>query len=203
MLRVPFLATQAGAFPKKFKKSSKKIQKIKNVILASFLAKWGYDRLKRRKKKIILGTVSANLGWSIPKKKKLKKLQKLKNLKNVFLTSFLVKSGRDSWKRKKKSFRVPFRPDSGWSIPKNFNKNSKKNQKIKKRHSDFISSQTEVGQAKKEKNKFRSRYHFYLTRVGVFQKILKKNVKKFQKKKKESFWLHFKPNWARTSRKRE
>ena len=69
LLRVPFLATQAGAFPKKFKKSSKKIQKIKNVILASFLANWGYDRLKRRKKNIILGTVSANLGWSIPKKK--------------------------------------------------------------------------------------------------------------------------------------
>ena len=131
-----------------------------------------------------MGTVSANLGWSIPKKKKLKKLQKFKILKNVFLTSFLVKSGRDSWKRKKNSFRVPFRPDSGWSIPKNFNKNSKKNQKIKKRHSDFISSQTEVGQAKKEKNKFRSRYHFYLTRVGVFQKILKKNCEKIPKKKK-------------------
>ena len=96
LLRVPFLATQAGAFPKKFKKSSKKIQKIKNVILASFLANWGYDRLKRRKKNIILGTVSANLGWSIPKKIKIKKLQKFKNLKNVFLTSFLVKSGRDS-----------------------------------------------------------------------------------------------------------
>ena len=69
LLRVPFLATQAGAFPKKFKKSSKKIQKIKNVILASFLAKWGYDRLKRRKKKSFWVPFLPTSAGAFPKKK--------------------------------------------------------------------------------------------------------------------------------------
>ena len=157
---------------KNSKKVVKKFKKLKMSFWLHFLPNGGMIGWKGEKKNHFgYRFCQPRLEHSQKKKKKLKKLQKFKNLKNVFLTSFLVKSGRDSWKRKKNSFRVPFRPDSGWSIPKNFNKNSKKNQKIKKRHSDFISSQTEVGQAKKEKNKFRSRYHFYLTRVGVFQKI--------------------------------
>ena len=44
-------------------------------------------------------------------------------------------------------------------------KNCKKIQKIKKRHSNFISSQTGLGQAKKE---IKKKFVFYLTRAGAF-----------------------------------
>ena len=46
MFQVPFPPNKVGAFPKKFKK-------LKNVILALFLAKPDRDRPRKRKKKIV------------------------------------------------------------------------------------------------------------------------------------------------------
>ena len=62
----------------------------------------------------------------------------------------------------------------------NSEKNSKKIEKIKKPHSDIISSQNGMRQAEKEREKFYSRIPFIL---DPGQKISKKRAKKFKKLK--------------------
>ena len=74
-------------------------------------------------------------------------------------------------KKKKISFRIPFKPDSGKKIP---NKIAKKFEKLKKPLSDINFSQNGLRQAEKEKNKFYSRIQFILD-PG------KKSPKKYQK----------------------
>ena len=61
------------------KKNSKNIQfKKKKIILASFLAKLGQDKSKKKKKKSFQVPFLPDLGWSIPKKiqNKYKKIKK-------------------------------------------------------------------------------------------------------------------------------
>ena len=60
----------------------KKFKNLKNVILASFLAKLGRDRSKMRIKKISFWeSFLLNPGWSIPKKNSKKKK------KNIYIYS--------------------------------------------------------------------------------------------------------------------
>ena len=81
-------------------------------------------------------------------------------------------------KQKKKSFYVPFMPDTECSFPNKIQKN-------KKRHSCFISSKTESGQAKKEGKKFSFWLPFLPTRYGAsLKKIPKKQLKKSKNKLK-------------------
>ena len=72
------------------------MQKLKNVILASFLAKLGWDTVRKKKNSFQLPFL-LDPCWSILKKIKNNKIK----LKNVILASFLVKSGRDKPKKGK------------------------------------------------------------------------------------------------------
>ena len=65
-----------------------------------------------------------NLGWSIPKQiqKNIKIIQKNKKCLSG-LISCQTRSGQEENEIKKKSFRVLFLPDPGWSIPKKLKKN--------------------------------------------------------------------------------
>ena len=99
----------------------------------------------------------------------------------MILALFQAKPGRAGWERDKKNFvpsSVPTQPRL-----KHSQKNSIKIQKLKKRHSHFISSLIGLGQAEKEikkKKKNRSEFHSYPTRARAF---LKKKQKKFKKSK--------------------
>ena len=85
-----FYLTWARAFPKVyFKKNRKKIQKTKKkkIILASFLAKLGRDRTKKRRKFFF------NFGHYFYPTRAVAFLIKFKKLKNIILASFLAKPG--------------------------------------------------------------------------------------------------------------
>ena len=72
------------------KKRAKKLKNLKNIILASFEAKTGQDRLKEIQKKKLR---------SIPTRSGIKNSQniakKCKNLKNIIMASFETKTVRD------------------------------------------------------------------------------------------------------------
>ena len=78
-----------------------------------------------------------------------KKAKKFKKLKNTIVTSFQAKIGRKRLRREKIKIIIPFH-----SYPRrdrNFQKNGKKIQKIKKYHYGFIISQNRFGKAGKDK----------------------------------------------------
>ena len=78
--------------------------------------------------------------------------KKFKKLKNIIIYSFQDKTSREKpRKNEKKKIIIPI--SSYPTRNRELKKNSKKIQKIKKHHYDFISSQTESGEAKKEREK--------------------------------------------------
>ena len=115
----------------------KKLKKFKNHFPTLFLAKTGWDRRGKRKKKNLLpNSVQTRLGQENSEKI----AKKLKTLKNLFPTLFLAKTGWDRPRKRKKKiyFRIPFVLDSGKKIPK---KIAKKLEKLKKPLSDINFSQ--------------------------------------------------------------
>ena len=95
----------------------------------------------------------------------------------MIVATFQDKMGRDWLRKREKKIIVPissYRPRN-----REFQKNSKKIQKIKKHHYGFFSSQNEMGLVKKERKKNIVPISSYLTRNRKFQK----NSKKFKKLK--------------------
>ena len=77
------------------KKKAKKLKKLKNTILASFQAKIGWKRMRKREIKMIVPFLSYPT-----RKKKFKKIaKKFKNFKNTIVASLQAKTG---WKRLRK-----------------------------------------------------------------------------------------------------
>jgi len=121
------------------KKIAKIFKQLKNVILASFQAKMGRDKPKKRRKKKFL---ARNCFYPTRAREFRKKItKKFKKLKNIIFASFHAEMGRD---RPKKSENFSF-PDPSLRIAK------KKYHKIKKHHPGFISSKNGSGQADKER----------------------------------------------------
>ena len=84
---MPFILDPAKKIPKKI---VKKFKKFKNHFPTLFLPKTGWDRPKKRKKKIYFRIpLTLESGKKIPKKI----TKKLKKLKNLFPTVFLAKTG--------------------------------------------------------------------------------------------------------------
>ena len=81
-----FCPTRVGAFPKKFKKILKNFEKLKNMILASFLTKPTQVRLKR-KKYFEPGTISAQPGMEYSQKNLEKKIVKINKHHFGFISS--------------------------------------------------------------------------------------------------------------------
>ena len=76
--------------------------------------------------------------------------RKFKTFKNIITTLFFAKMGREMLRmRKKKIFPSPFLPN----LVQKINKIQYKFQKIKKQHSNFISTQNRTGKAENEKKK--------------------------------------------------
>ena len=87
------------------------------------------------------------------------------------MASFEAKKGRKCWEwQKKKKFIVPIH--SNPTRNREFQKNSKKMQKIRKQHSGFISSQNRTGQAESvsKKKKVIVSIHSNPTKNREFQK---------------------------------
>ena len=166
----------------KSKKIEIKLKKIKkkNIIQALFPSNRGWDRPRKRKKKVLVLNSNPTQTWleNSIKKKKHKKFQKLKNIIPAFF--FLSKPGLDKPRKRKKKFSPEFR--SYPTRARKLQKNSIQILKIKKHHSDIISRQTGMILAKKERQKFYSGIPSYPTRAGKFQKQKKKNSKKNFKK---------------------
>ena len=117
-------------------KNSTKFKKFKNHFPTLFLAKTGWDRIRKRKKKFYFRIpFKLDSGKKIPKKI----VKKLKKLKNLFPTLFLAKTERDRPRKREKNFTPEFRSYS--TQTRKFQKNSKKIEKIKKPLSDIIFSQ--------------------------------------------------------------
>ena len=76
-------------------------------------------------------------------------VKKLKKLKNIIMASFQAKTGQERPRKREKKIIVPI--SSYPTQNREFQKTSKKIQKIKKHHYDFFSSQNGSGLAEKEK----------------------------------------------------
>ena len=127
---------------------AKKLKKLKNLFPTLFLAKTGWDRPRKWKKKIYFRIpFILDRGKKIPKKI----AKKLKKFKNLFPTLFFAKTGWDRPRKRKKILL----PNSILTQPdlENSKKNSKKIQKIKKLNSGIISMQKGLREAEKEKKK--------------------------------------------------
>ena len=110
------------------------------------------------------------------------------------MASFQAKMGRDKQRviQKKK---VVALIHSNPTRNREFQKNSKDMQKIKKHHSGFISSQNGMGHIENDtKKNVIVPIHSNPTQNRGFQK----NSKKIQKSKKTSLWPLFKPKRDRT-----
>ena len=120
------------------------------------------------------------------------------------MASFLAKPGQEMPKKRKKniSFWVPFLLDLGCCIPQKIKTNSKKIEKIKKHHSDFISSQTQSRQAEKGGKKFSFQVPF-LPDLG--RSIPQKNRKNNLNNKKNVILVLFlvKPSYDRLEKKKK
>ena len=90
-------------------------KKLKNILMASFQAKTGLARLRKRKKKLSFRSMQNRPG--IENSKKIAK--KLKKLKNIIMPSFQAKMGRESLRTRKKNYRSDqLLPDPEYKIPK-------------------------------------------------------------------------------------
>ena len=122
--------------------------------MASFQAKAGRDRLRViQKKKLSFRSIPTRSG--IGNSRKIAK--KFKKLKNIIMASFQAKAGRDRLRvipKKKVIVPIHFNPIRNWE----FQKNSKKIQKIKEYHYGFFSSQNGIGPAESDTKKKKS-YH--------------------------------------------
>ena len=72
--------------PEAWKKIAKKLKKLKNSIMASFQAKIGWKRPRKREKKIIV-PITFNLTRNREFKKNSKKIQKIKKYHYGFISS--------------------------------------------------------------------------------------------------------------------
>ena len=126
-----------------------------------FQAKMGWERPRKREKKIIVPINSyPSKNWKF--KKNSKKIQKIKKHHYDFFSSQNGSVEAEKEKKKKLSFRsFPTQP-----VIENSKKNNKKNQKIKKHHYGFFSSQNVLGEAEKEKKKKLS-FRSIPTRNGI------------------------------------
>ena len=100
------------------KKIAKKFKKLKNIIVASFQAKMGGERPRKRKKKIIVPINSYRT-----RNRKLKKIaKKFKKLKNIRMVLFKPKRVRRDQERKKNYRSDQFQPEQEFKITKKFKK---------------------------------------------------------------------------------
>ena len=105
---VPIHPTQPGVGNSN--RIAKKCKKLKNIIMASFQAKTGRDRLRMREKKIFLfRSIPTRPGIGNSKKT----AKKFKKLKNIFMASFQARMGQDTlrMREKKKNRSNLFKPD--------------------------------------------------------------------------------------------
>ena len=108
--------------------------------MASFKAKTGRDRLRMRgKKNYCFDPFKPDPEQGIPKKQQ----KKFKKLNNIIMASFQAKTGWDKLKVREKNFLVPIQ--SNPTRNREFQKNSKKMQQIKKHYYGFISTQNGMG----------------------------------------------------------
>ena len=109
---------------KKRKVKKKKAKKFKNIVMASFQAKTGWERPSQREKR---NYRSDKFLPDLEQKIKKKIAKKFKKLKNIIMASFHTKMG---WgrlrKREKKNVPISSYPTRN----REFQKNSKKIQKI-------------------------------------------------------------------------
>ena len=117
------------------KKIAKKFKQLKNIILALFLSKPGWDRPRKRDKKFCSKFHSYLTRARKFPKKIAKKIQK-HHSSIVYIQTRLTQVEKE---RKKKWSQIPFLPDLGKNILK---KLAKKFKKLKKHHSSIISIQT-------------------------------------------------------------
>ena len=100
------------------KKIAKKFKKLKNIVVASFQAKMGGERPRKREKKIIV-LINSYRTRNRKLKKNSKKIQKIKKHQNG---SFQAKTGQER-PRKKKNYRSDqFQPEQEFKITKKFKK---------------------------------------------------------------------------------
>ena len=123
--------------------------------MASFQAKIGWERPRKRKIKILFPFPSDQTG-NRKFQKKDNEIQK--NQKIPLWLHFMPKQVGKGREKEKIKIVFPFPSDriGNRKLQKNrrkFKKNSKKFNKLKKYHYGFISSQNRLGKAKKEKNK--------------------------------------------------
>ena len=123
----------------------KKFKKLEKTIIASFPAKIGWGRPRKRENKKNLSDVFLpDQEQKIPKKKQ-KNSKYQKTPSQLLFKTKQVGKGREREKIKKESFqRVPTRP-----VIENSKKNCKKIQEITKHHQSFISIQNRLAKAQK------------------------------------------------------
>ena len=142
--------------------------------MAFFKAKTGWQRPRKREKKILVPITS----YLMRNRKLIKLAIKLKKLKNIFMAFFEAKMG---WERPRKREKKIIVPINSYPIRnRKLKKNSKKIQKIKKHRYGFFSSQNGWGEAEKERKK---NYRSDQFLPDQEQKIKKKIAKKFKKLK--------------------
>ena len=131
------------------KKIAKKCKKLKNIIMALFWPKMGWDRLRLREKKknSTFRSIHSRHGVGISKKI----AKKLKKLENINIASSQAKTGRERLRTWEKKILVLIH-----SIPtrnREFQKDSKNIQKIKKHHYGFFSCQNGTGEVENVRKK--------------------------------------------------
>ena len=90
---------------RKFKTNRKKFKKLKNINLALFLPKLGWDRPRKRKKILVPNSIPTRPGLENSKKY----WKKLNKLKNNIPTLFLSKPRWDRLRKREKYFSPEFR----------------------------------------------------------------------------------------------
>ena len=131
------------------KKNSKKIQKIRTHHHSFFSSQNRLEKAEKNKKVKVIDPFRSYPVLNRKLKKKIAK--KFKKLINTVMDSFQAKIG---WKRMRKSKNKNYRSVPFRSVPtrnRNFQKNSKNIQKIKKYHYGFISSQNRLEKAEKNR----------------------------------------------------
>ena len=117
--------------------------------MASFKAKISWERLRKREnKKNRSDEFISDPDQRIPKKQK----KKFKKLKNTNMASFQAKISQEKLGKSKNEKNKKIIPMSSYlTRNREFQKNSKKIQKIKKHHYSFFSSQNKLGMAENER----------------------------------------------------
>ena len=128
-------------------------KKLKNPFPALFFAKMGWDRWRKSERNFRPEFHSYST-----RPRKFQKKYKKKKSKNPFPALFLAKMGWDRQRKREKNLD----PNSVHTRPgqENYEKNRKKNQKIKKPISGIIFGQNGIRLAEKERKKFYSRILF-------------------------------------------